>query len=112
MLPDNKKYVEVRMNQLKKKLEKNPKLHEQYCGTVEKYIADGHARKMTIDEAAERGWYLPHHPVFKKSNPSKCRLVFDCTAKYQGISLNDVILQGPDYLKNLNGVLTRFRRNQ
>ena len=109
-LPDNRKQVEVRMSQLKKRLEKDPKLHEQYCETVEKYITDSHARKMTADEAAKPGWYLPHHPVFKKSNPNKCRVVFDCAAKYQGISLNDMILQGPNYLNNLNGVLTRFRR--
>ena len=109
-LPDNKKQVEVRMSQLKKRLEKDPKLHEQYCETVKKYITDSHARKMTADEAAKPGWYLPHHPVFKKSNPNKCQVVFDCAAKYQRISLNDMILQGPNYLNNLNGVLTRFRR--
>jgi hypothetical protein len=55
-------------------------------------------------------WFLPHHAVFKKSNPEKCRIVFDCAAQYKGISLNDTILQGPNFLNNLAGVLVRFRK--
>ena len=55
-------------------------------------------------------WYLPHHAVFKRSNPSKCRVVFDCAAQYRGMSLNDAILQGPNFLNNLAGVLVRFRK--
>ena len=98
------------MHHLKKKLEKDRKLHDQYCTTVEKYILAGYAMKMTTEEAMTPSWYLPHHPVFKKSNPTRCRVVFDCAANFQGLSLNDMILQGPNYLNNLNGVLTRFRR--
>ena len=99
----------MRISQLKKKIEKDPKVHEQYGDAVEIYIADSHAREMTAYEVAKRGRYLPHHSVFKKSNPSKCRVEFDCAPKYQGISLNDVIQQRANYLNNLNGVLTRFR---
>ena len=108
-LPDNKYSAEIRLTSLKRKLEKDEKLHEKYTATVEKYVSDGHARMMSKEEADAKGWYLPHHPVFKKSNPSKCRVVFDCAARYQGVSLNDAILQGPNLLNSLSGVLTRFR---
>jgi len=37
-------------------------------------------------------WYLPHFPIVKMSkSTTKVRIVFDCSARYNGISLNDVI---------------------
>ena len=56
------------------------------------------------DESTAHQWFLPHHAVFKRSNPEKCRVVFDCAAQFKGVSLNDVILQGPNFLNNLSGV--------
>jgi len=37
-------------------------------------------------------------------------VVFNCSAKFQGVSLNDNLLQGPDLTNSLIGVLTRFRQ--
>ena len=114
-LPNNRRTAEVRLKHLKRKLEGDSKLHEQYVTTVEKYIADGHARQLKAKEVTQDSggqWFLPHHPVFKKSNPSKCRVVFDCAAKYKGTSLNDAIHQGPNLMNSLAGVLIRFRREQ
>ena len=103
-LPDNRKLAETRMNYLKKKFERDEDMYQQYKKTVDKYISDGHARQLTEKEIEEKTpqWFLPHHPVFKRSNPTKCRVVFDCAAKYSGVCLNDVILQGPNLLNNLN----------
>ena len=53
-------------------------------------------------------WYLPHHDVTHLMKLGKVRLVFDCTAKYHGISLNQQLLQGPDFTNPVVGVLTRF----
>ena len=42
---------------------------------------------------------------------TKVRIVFDCSAKMDGVSLNDVICAGPKLQKDLFDVLIRFRRN-
>ena len=39
----------------------------------------------------------------------KVGVVFDCAASYQGRSLNNELLTGPDLLRSLIGVLLRFR---
>jgi len=36
--------------------------------------------------------------------------VFDCSARYQGVSLNDVLYQGPELANSLISVLAKFRQ--
>lgn len=75
----------------------------------------GHARKLTREEAekqSDKTWYLPHHPVLNPNKPGKLCVVFDTAAKFSGTSLNDQLLQGPDYINNLAGILMRFRQEE
>ena len=74
------------------------------------YIAKGHAELVSesCEEGDGREWYLPHFPVLNPKKPDKLRIVFDCAAKYMGISLNDVLMQGPDLVNSLEEVLIRF----
>ncbi|XP_048587702.1 uncharacterized protein LOC125570270 [Nematostella vectensis] len=107
-LPDNRVVAEKRLSYLKHRLERNPVLHQKYSKTVEEYIDLGHAER--ISEDSYPVWYLPHHPVFHAQKPDKCRVVFDCAARYRNTSLNDQLLQGPDLTNSLVGVLLRFRQ--
>ena len=57
-------------------------------------------------------WYQLTFSVYQPQKPDQIRVVFDSSAKHEGVSLNDVLLTGP-YLNNtLLGVLIRFRREQ
>lgn len=49
-----------------------------------------------------------YHPRKKDS----VRMVFDSSAKFNNISLNDVLLKGPDITNNLQDILLRFRREE
>nr|CAK6928249.1 unnamed protein product [Fasciola hepatica] len=70
----------------------------------------GYVEKVPVNTDSKRGiWYLPHHPVVNPEKPNKLRVVFDCAAKFQGKSLNDRLLQGPDWTTTLIDVLCRFR---
>ena len=54
-------------------------------------------------------WYIPHHGVYHPKK-NKIRVVFDCSAKFKGSSLNDHLLSGPDLTNNVIGVLCRFSK--
>ena len=56
-----------------------------------------------------RQWYLPHFPVVRLDKSTmKVRIVFDCSAKCDGVSLNDEIHAGPKLQQDLFDVLLRF----
>ena len=76
---------------------------------MQDYIEKGYAEKVRDDGKRNAcTWFLPHHPVMNPKKPDKLRVVFDCAAKFMGVSPNDKLLQGPDLLSRLLGVLTRF----
>ena len=64
----------------------------------------------SLASGEEIKWYIPHHPVFNPKKPEKLRVVFDCAASYQNTSLNKQLLQGPNTVNSLVGVLLRFRK--
>ncbi|KAK3737962.1 hypothetical protein QZH41_000763 [Actinostola sp. cb2023] len=113
-LYDNKSQAERRLQLLKKRLQKDPVVLEKYKDFMDNLLSKNHARKLSSEDLAQtaEAWYLPHHPVFHPQKPGKVRVVFDCSAKYRGSSLNDQLLQGPDLTNTLIGVLTRFRQEQ
>ncbi|XP_071118413.1 uncharacterized protein [Haliotis cracherodii] len=87
----------------------NSELHYSYS----EYHTKGYIRKVPTEEMTNTGkWYLPHFPVVRLDRlTTKVRIVFDASAKYKGISLNEVIHQGPKLQRELFDVLLRFRRN-
>ena len=97
---------------LKKRLETDSKYRRDYEELMSDVIAKGYAKEVNEDQPIPQEgkvWYIPHLGVYHPKKPDRIRVVFDCSAKYQGQSLNGQLLQGPDLTNKLSGVLTRFR---
>ena len=112
-LEDNKPMAEHRLSLLKRRLHRDPSTLSKYKRFIDDLALKGYARQIPDEEVADNNtskWYLPHHPVYHPQKPDKVRVVFDCSAKWRGSSLNDQLLQGPDLTNSLVGVLTRFRQ--
>ena len=111
-LPNNVSVAQKRFTFLRKRLRADPILHKKYEDTIQQYVQQGKARKMTDKEASQtsdKTWYLPHHPVYNVNKPNKIRVVNDAAAECKGTSLNKSLVTGPDLLNSLVGVLMRFR---
>ncbi|XP_051792767.1 uncharacterized protein LOC127530320 [Acanthochromis polyacanthus] len=109
-LPDNKQLAVVRLNHLKRKLLKNETYKEHYMKFMSEVIGKGDAEEVHHEGKEGERWYIiPHHGVYHSKKPDKLRVVFDCSAKHRGVSLNNHLLSGPDMINNLAGVLIRFR---
>jgi hypothetical protein len=111
-ISNNKEQVEQRAHWLKQKLLKNPKLFEDYKVFNDILLNKSYARKVPPERLCKSDGkvrYIPHHGVYHPHKPGKVRVVFDCSCKYKGKSLNDYLLTGPDLSNHLLGVLMRFR---
>ncbi|XP_073732301.1 uncharacterized protein [Misgurnus anguillicaudatus] len=110
-LPDNKKLAQVRLKHLKRKFDKDLKFQHDYVKFMEGVFKDGDAEKAELQPEAGHVWYIPHQGVYHPKKPGKIRVVFDCSARYEGTALNDHLLTGPDLTNGLTGVLCRFRKH-
>ena len=109
--PFNRAQAFKRAESQKRKMLADANYRADYVAFVDNLLVKGYAKKIPPEQLhAEVGrvWYLPHHGVYHPTK-NKIRVVFDCSSNYQGVSLNDQLLQGPDLTNSLNGVLCRFR---
>ena len=111
-LPNNRNQAVQRANHLKRKLQKNDKFFNDYKNFMSTILDKGYAVPCRSEPVEGKAWYIPHHGVYHSRKPSKIRVVFDCSAKFKNVSLNGMLLQGPDLTNKLVGVLSRFRKEQ
>ncbi|KAL0177328.1 hypothetical protein M9458_026222, partial [Cirrhinus mrigala] len=111
-MPNNRAVAEQRALNLKKKLQRNQTFKEDYVNFMNDVISKGYAVKVPnedLNRSDGKVWFIPHHGVYHPKK-RKMRVVFDCGASYQGATLNEQLLQGPNMTSSLIGVLTRFRQ--
>ena len=101
---------------LEQRLQKDDILRKRYQETIDTDVKAGYVRKLQqVELNATRDklqWYLPHHPVINPHKAEKVRRVCNAAAKYQGVTLNDKLLSGPDLLQSLIGITFCFREHQ
>ena len=115
LVPSNRAQAEQRAMWLKKKLERNPRFHDDYKVFVQDIVAKGYAQRVPDHQRTGyegKTWFIPHHRIYHPHKPGKIRVVFDCSAKHKGNSLNDQLMKGPDLTNSLLGVLVRFRKER
>ena len=92
-LQNNRKAAISRLCSTEKKLKKHEFAQGEYQQTIEAYIEKGYLRRVKDDEKPPpEVWYLPHLPVIRMDKTTKVRIVFDCSARSDGVSLNYVII--------------------
>ena len=109
VMPDNRGYALQRAKALKRRMLRDKEFEEEYIAFMTKLFNAGYAQKVPKERLNERGWLLPHHGVRHPTKKSM-RVVLDCSAEKEGVSLNSKLMQGPDYSNSMIGVLLRFRK--
>ncbi len=109
-LPNNRGYTYKRLKTLCNTLEKNPEMKAHYLNFIQKMLDNDHAELAPVLQDHQERWYLPSFGVYHPRKPSKICIVFDSSAHYDGVSLNNVLLTGPDLNNSLLRVLVRFRK--
>lgn len=110
--PSNQEAVFNRTSNTLKRLQHHPNKLQQCLKSIEKNLIAEHIEIVPSNELNVKpghSWFIPVFPV-EHPRKGKVRLVYDASAKYSGVSLNDRLLSGPDFNNHLRGVLLRFRK--
>ena len=96
--------------QLKSRFRRNPLFHQDYVEFMNEVITNWAEKIPDFELNLDNGnvKYVPHTGVYHPKKPGKIRVV-DCSAEFEGVSINDYLLRGPNLMNGLVGVLCRFR---
>jgi len=92
LLQNNYEMAFRRLQNTEQRLFKKTDIARAYSDCIKQYISKLCIRKVPVtEEQPSTKWLLPHFPIVKPDRmTTKMRIVFDASAKYQGVSLNDV----------------------
>ena len=110
-MPNNYCQIYSRLMAVSSKLRNDSTLMSEYCNFMKMMRDREFVERVPTDEistANGQTWFLAHHGVRHKKK-GKLRIVFDCSLKFNGTSLNEVLWSGPDLANPLVGVLLKFR---
>lgn len=110
-LGDSETLALLRLEQLWRRLEREPKMKMLYTDFMKEYEDLGHMTPKIEETDVKPEFFLPHHGVYRaQSSSTKMRVVFNASAKTtNGYSLNDQLLKGGVIQEDLFSILLRFR---
>lgn len=112
-LPNNRTQVWKRAKLLETNLRKHPQKMQHFVTFMDKVFASGAAEEANeIRDPDRERWYLPLFGVYHPRKPDQIRGVFDSSVVFEGLSLNNLLLSGPNLTNSLLGVLLRFRKDR
>ena len=115
-LPNNYFSALLQLKSLECRLDKDPELKQLYAKTIYDDFNKGYITKVDKSDCFKldqpREWYLPYHPVVHPHKRGKVRRVLNGAARFQGQSLNDALLTGPDLLQSLKNIRVQFRQHK
>ena len=111
-LPNNRVQAVRRATMLEASLKKNPTKQQHMVEFMDQIFASRAAEVAPPIASETECWYLPLFGVYHPRKPDKIRGVFDSSVEFDGKSLNNSLLSGPNVTNSLLGVLLRFRRDK
>ena len=114
-LPDNYELSLKRLSNLLKRLNQEPEVLKEYDSVIKEQLRKGIVEVVEKPDEGEVGktHYLPHHAVVRREKATtRLRVVYDASARSDGVALNDCVYTGPPLTENIFDVLLRFRVNQ
>ena len=113
-MPNNRSQAVSCLEGMRSRFKKNPGYFKEYQEAVQKYIDDGHAVRVPEQELIRpegKTFYLMHHGV-QHLKKRKLHVVYNLSKEFKGKSLNGQVIECPDLLQRIVGVLLRFRVNK
>lgn len=111
-LPNNRQQASQCLASVSCTLNKQPEMRQHFINFTQDIFNNGHAEPASPLKEQEKCWYLPFFGVYHPCKPDQIRVVFDSSACHHGVSLNNVLLTGPNLNNSLLGVLMRFRKER
>ncbi|XP_068749411.1 uncharacterized protein [Montipora capricornis] len=99
---DNYEMALRRLEGTERRLLKKPEIARAYTDCIEQYALKGYIRKVPREDRPAARWFLPYFPIVRPDRTTtKTRIVFDASARYQGVKLQ----------RDLFHILLRFRKH-
>ena len=114
-LPVNRELAVGRLKSVVSKLRNQPEFLHKYDSILKDQLGKGVIETVNGVDSGAMIHYLPHHAVVTPTkSTTKLRIVYDASAKTKmsNKSLNECLYRGPVLLKDLCGILLRFRLNR
>ncbi|XP_060570805.1 uncharacterized protein LOC132729079 [Ruditapes philippinarum] len=114
-LPENRELALARLKSNIARMKNKPEVLKKYNEVIQDQLSKGVIEKIDRSSMSDLVHYIPHHAVITPhKSTTKLRVVYDASAKSDrnNKSLNECLYRGPVMIRDLCGLLMRFRHHQ